>query len=658
MDAVTALRQLDVPFKSVSGGEELLLDCPLCGKRKLYMNSRNALWDCKVCGASGNAKAFIKMWWENYTLHDEGELRLLASSRGLSEETLLSFQLRRYSKGWVIPYFSREGELEGVRVATRTRFMNLAGFGVMVWGFHLDSRQDEVFVCEGEWDAMALMEMGLNLEESLVLAVPGASIWRQWWTTLLGGRKVIALYDNDEAGRRGIERLSEEKVLGGYLDWTKVAESVQVKEKMDVRDLKMIGWKIDDLRRCLVASESPIGKGGGAIFRYEGILPSDIYSMEDELEKVYLMDETHRDVLRISMSQLLSVGIESKNPLWVMYVGAPGSGKSEILQLLSYHPKVMVVSSLTPHTLVSGWMSRDSSLLPKMNGKLVILKDFTEILSLGAQEINEIFSTLRGAYDGYVFKQFGNGVIREYSSLFFGLAAATTSAIDAIVDSSLGERSLKYRLHLLPNSYIEEAKRAGEMSLDSSPSEEARKQVSAWAMEVVRRTEMRQRYDDIKKLAVWGLVVSVGRVSVMRDSYSGRVLHLPDLEVPTRVTIQLKKLVEGLMALLDDKEVSEDIVKRVVVSSCSRITWAVIVYLLGKEGGVSPERIASDLGFPDQNVRRTLEDLSLCGLVQSFRDEGELERRWTLAKPPIANLWDEIRKLEEERIGGFWVPTI
>lgn len=47
--------------QSLTGSGQWIADCPFCGKQKhFYMNSKNGLWDCKVCLEKGNWYQFQK----------------------------------------------------------------------------------------------------------------------------------------------------------------------------------------------------------------------------------------------------------------------------------------------------------------------------------------------------------------------------------------------------------------------------------------------------------------------------------------------------------------------------------------------------------------------------------------------------------------------
>src|SRR5262249_36930826 len=95
-------------------------------------------------------------------------------------------------------------------------------------------------------------------------------------------------------------------------------------------------------------------------------------------------------------------------------------------------------------------------LLPQLDGKTLVIKDFTTILSMNPLARDEVFGILRDAYDGHASKHFGTGR-REYKSKFNLLAGVTNAIESAWHLSSLGERFLCFNM---PVNHREQADRA------------------------------------------------------------------------------------------------------------------------------------------------------------------------------------------------------
>jgi len=72
-------------------------------------------------------------------------------------------------------------------------------FGSSVSLYGIDHIGDDMVICEGELDALALLSCGFNACTS----TGGAMTFRQEWVELFDGRNVTIMFDNDEAGIRG-----------------------------------------------------------------------------------------------------------------------------------------------------------------------------------------------------------------------------------------------------------------------------------------------------------------------------------------------------------------------------------------------------------------------------------------------------------------------
>src|SRR5262249_23758004 len=133
------------------------------------------------------------------------------------------------------------------------------------------------------------------------------------------------------------------------------------------------------------------------------------------------------DVVDVTLAVPAGNKLLKTDSLWLFLKGPPGSGKTEMMNALKGLPEwAMLVSNLTPAALISGFgdPTKDrtgQSLLPQLDGKTLIVKDFTTILSMNPTARDEIFGILRDAYDGHASKNFGTGR-REYDSRFNLLA--------------------------------------------------------------------------------------------------------------------------------------------------------------------------------------------------------------------------------------------
>ena len=158
------------------------------------------------------------------------------------------------------------------------------------------------------------------------------------------------------------------------------------------------------------------------------------------------------DLVDIALAVVIANRMEA-DPLWALIVAPPSSGKTEIIRSLSDVRDVVPLSSLTPQTFASGFERKgvETSLLPKITGKIIVMKDFTTILTMYRDKRAEILAQLREIYDGQFSKEWGNGKSFEWSGKV-GLLAGVTGVIDReyALGAILGERFLLYRVKGAP----------------------------------------------------------------------------------------------------------------------------------------------------------------------------------------------------------------
>src|SRR3989344_7730385 len=72
-------------------------------------------------------------------------------------------------------------------------------------------------------------------------------------------------------------------------------------------------------------------------------------------------------------------------PIWLFIVGVPSSTKTEIVRCFEDGNMYFQLSTLTTNSLISGYIKSDGKkvedLAIQINGKVLILKDFTTILT-------------------------------------------------------------------------------------------------------------------------------------------------------------------------------------------------------------------------------------------------------------------------------------
>ena len=620
-------------------GSEVYGECPVCNKNKLYINSNTGRWDCKVCGRGGSQSGYLQMYLEQCKeeIDQQPALKELAEFRGLSFTTLWELGVVWDGDMFWFPHFGQKGQLltaQTYRIpkpGNKSRMMNLKkadGFSPQLWGLdRYDPKKKINILVEGFWDAAAVLEMLSNddYEKYNVLAVPGANSWKDLWNQYVGtGEELWILFDNDKAGVDGaarIEKMVSEKLTIRRLQW-----SEQTFEHADVRDLLLNGSEWDDVKRMVVSTQaSPAAP-----------VQQDFRQSWDELMKDYEttnhFEREQRRVVRLICGTILSHHL-GHDPLWLHIVGPAGGGKTRFLSSVQWSNQVHFLSSIGAATLVSGFQThggRDPSLLPKLDGKYLVLKDFTEVLELPLKEKEQIYSILRGAYDGHVRREYGNGVVRDYR-VKFGIITGVTPVIYNEASESLGERFLKYRM-----GSMSDEEKTGLMSaiLDKRELKQSKNQEKedrllqqvANFLDYPVDVELLPAIDSYyrKKLIALSQFTAYMRTRVQRDSrHRDRITSENNIqyEIGTRLLQQFANLFQGMALLESPYDYSDEdfaIVRHCAFSSCNARYLRIFDILSKHPYGLSSKELTDHMLMPSGSLKEDLEDMHILGTVEKI----------------------------------------
>ncbi|MEI7827898.1 MAG: bifunctional DNA primase/polymerase, partial [Euryarchaeota archaeon] len=104
----------------------------------------------------------------------------------------------------------------------------------------------------------------------------------------------------------------------------------------------------------------------------------------------------------------------SQDPGIVGIVGPSGSIKTEMIRSFGevQNQFCYPISSITENTLISG-MDKNIDTIPLLRGRVLTIKDLTTLLSKNDDIRSAIFADFREVTDGFIHKEFGNGVKKE-----------------------------------------------------------------------------------------------------------------------------------------------------------------------------------------------------------------------------------------------------
>lgn len=326
------------------------------------------------------------------------------------------------------------------------------------------------------------------------------------------------------------------------------------------------------------------------------------------------------------------------DPVWLLLVGPPGGGKSEILQSLGGLENVHPAATLTEPALLSGTPAKErengakGGLLRQIGDYgIVVCKDFGSVLSMHRDARAQVLAALREVYDGSWTRHVGTGggqTLHWQGKV--GLVAGCTPTIDRhhAVMGAMGERFVLLRLPEVDSG--EQARRA----LAHAGKERAmRAELSAAVRALLAGTPQLPRplegAEQERLIRLAELVVRA-RSAVERDSYSREVDLIPEPEAPTRLVVMLERLLAGLDAIGADRAEAWGVVGRVALDSIPALRLAVLRVLLAAREPLATSAVAEAVRYPTTTTGRALEDLCAHALIQRHAGGSGKANQWEL----------------------------
>ncbi len=237
----------------------------------LYFSTETGQYDCKKCGEKGNLFTLAKHLGDtgskikktntfNVELVEKCHLALpphireYLHKRGLSDAVINEYKLgygQFYRKPWItIPIKDIYGNYSFFKLRQDPSFGNdkityPKGAEAQVYDWeNLTKPNLSLVICEGEMDRLLLLSKGVQA----ITSTHGVMTFKEGWVSKIPkDTKVFICFDNDEAGKKGSERVAKMVENGGY-ETHIITLPEEVGEAGDITDYFVkIGGSVDDL---------------------------------------------------------------------------------------------------------------------------------------------------------------------------------------------------------------------------------------------------------------------------------------------------------------------------------------------------------------------------------------------------------------------------
>lgn len=348
---------------------------------------------------------------------------------------------------------------------------------------------------------------------------------------------------------------------------------------------------------------------------------------------LYVKDDSFIDVF---FGVIFANRLDAK-PIWLYLIGPASSGKTELMMSVDGCSEIYYTSKIKPMALKSGYHKGKEALLPKLNNKILIIKDFTAMLNMRYEILTEVLGDLRDAWDGKSSTSTGIGEIGFKSK--FGVIASVTDAIDRHLGlvSDLGERFVCCRMpHLTPYEESKMAEKAGKRESE----EDKEREIAAAGKRVLSMNPRAASISDSDRRKIFKVAqfVALARCHIHRDRFS-KEPEVPSPEAPVRLPTQLANLAIGIAMVRGKANVTNEevnLARKIGLDSIPKkrmILFESLLTFYPEYASIKEIDDRMSFDFGETTIRRWLEDLTLLRIVESEKivnPKGGLVKRWKL----------------------------
>lgn len=406
--------------------------------------------------------------------------------------------------------------------------------------------------------------------------------------------------------------------------------------------------------------------------------PPDTLSLDDAIGRVESILPNKRELVLLAMATSISQFVDRKTPLWLMFVGAPSSAKTEVARMIGKADWVFFLDSLTENAFVSGGRGDTEDLLPILDRKCLIIKDFTTTLSQREESVRKILGDLTSIYDDSFVKHSPSRGTISYHSFFSILGCVTPQALNKHQRyvSQIGPRFLYYRVSPSTTEEIEQSFSILWSVGDVSPEiANAQQYVSSYVNKLSAKIpsltiqpENSHTIRYINTLARFiarerGIVIT--RSAEFTNDKGDRIQFYEPVEIqieePYRALQQLRVLAKCLIIVLGHQEITLDelrILKNVALSSMPADRALLLSVVASQNKIWSAKEVSEVLGISRKTALRQLDELVSLKVLEKHQQGAGLPNVYTVISEFADLLYSGMEFLSSHinPVGGTQTP--
>jgi hypothetical protein len=303
--------------------------------------------------------------------------------------------------------------------------------------------------------------------------------------------------------------------------------------------------------------------------------------------------------------------LPGRPPVWLMVLGPPGCGKTKLLEFVGTNTKGVVRSKLSPAAFLSGYDKNLSLLTPDVDGKNLVIKDMSSMVTGRADRIEELTSQLRYLYDGELAPHTGRGLMTFTGKVGFLCACTPEIENRRAFLATLGDRFMYIKWRPYPderkllNYAMFRSGSANAGLVEANIHSITQSMVDTWKLNSPSFHSAVVPYIQDAAMVMVGL-----RSVVQRDHYTKELLGVPVVETPTRISQQFLRMCLAAQEFGATANVMGSLIRRFVYDSIPDLMRP-LFHTLHAKSACTIKDLADACDVSSTTMCRRLQDLEL-----------------------------------------------